>query len=237
MQSIVADTTPLNYLVLHPSSRYSSRAVSNGFDPSRCGGRAGSCKHSRRRAHVDFAPSCIVGSCEPEEPVDSSLEHLDAGEREAISLASELQAILLLMDERDGVAIARLRGLKVVGTLAALDLAAAHGLVDLQTMFDRLRATTFRSPVRLMVSMLEQDAAQETSRRPIIAQRVDNPRSGYNKGTIRSDIWYLVVSKDVRRHRLISIDYITALPCHGRGRGFESRRPRHSFHVQSGKIH
>src|SRR6266436_2010675 len=52
-------------------------------------------------------------------------------------------------------------------------------------------------------------------------------KSGYNKGTIRSDIWYLVVSKDVRRHRLISIDYITALPCHGRGREFESRRPRH----------
>src|SRR5258708_20909697 len=26
-------------------------------------------------------------------------------------------------------------------------------------------------------------------------------KSGYNKGTIRSDIWYLVVSKDVRRHR------------------------------------
>jgi hypothetical protein len=35
----------------------------------------------------------------------------------------------------------------VVGTLAALDLAAAHGLVNLQTMFDRLRATTFRSPL------------------------------------------------------------------------------------------
>jgi uncharacterized protein (DUF433 family) len=39
-------------------------------------------------------------------------------------------------------------------------------------------------------------------------------KSGYNKGTIRIDIWYLVVSKDVRRHRLISIDYITTLSCH-----------------------
>src|SRR5258705_10860109 len=70
-------------------------------------------------------------------PVDSALAHLDAGEREATSLASELQATLLLMDERDGVTIARHRGLKVVGTLAALDLAAAHGLLDLQTMVDR----------------------------------------------------------------------------------------------------
>jgi len=49
----------------------------------------------------------------------------------------------------------------VVGTLAALDLAAAHGLVELQTMFERLRATTFRSPVRLMMSMLEQDAERK----------------------------------------------------------------------------
>ena len=95
------------------------------------------------------------------QPVDSALAHLDAGEREAISLASELQDIPLLMDERDGVTIARHRGLKVVGTLAALDIAAAHGLVELQTMFERLRATKFRSPARLMVSMLEQDAERK----------------------------------------------------------------------------
>jgi hypothetical protein len=37
----------------------------------------------------------------------------------------------------------------------------------------------------------------------------NSAKSGYNKGTIRSDIRSLVVSKDVRRHRLISIDYIT----------------------------
>jgi predicted nucleic acid-binding protein len=39
-------------------------------------------------------------------PIDPALAHLDAGEREAISLASELQAILLPMNERDGVIIA-----------------------------------------------------------------------------------------------------------------------------------
>src|SRR5256885_7365763 len=50
-------------------------------------------------------------------------------------------------------------------------------------------------------------------------------QSGYNKGTIRSDNWCLVVSKDVRRHRLISISYISHGRCHGRGREFESRVP------------
>jgi predicted nucleic acid-binding protein len=90
---------------------------------------------------------------------------LVAGEREAISLASELQASLLLMDERDGVTIACHRRLKVVGALAALDLAAAHGLVDLQTMLDRSRAPAFRSPRRLMVIMLEQDAERRKRQR------------------------------------------------------------------------
>jgi hypothetical protein len=30
-------------------------------------------------------------------------------------------------------------------------------------------------------------------------------------------------------YRLVSISYGTILDCHGRGREFESRRPRHSF--------
>jgi len=50
------------------------------------------------------------------------------------------------------VTIARHRGLKVVGTLAALDVAAAHGRVALQTVVERLRASTFLSPVRLIAA-------------------------------------------------------------------------------------
>jgi hypothetical protein len=42
----------------------------------------------------------------------------------------------------------------------------------------------------------------------------NSAKSGYNKGTIRSDLRYLVVSKDVRRHRLISISYISHGRCH-----------------------
>ena len=63
----------------------------------------------------------------------------------------------------------------------------------------------------------------------ILKSVTDSTQSGDNKGTIRSDIQYLVVSKKIRRHRLISISYISHGRCHGRGREFESRRPRHSF--------
>src|SRR6266550_5975555 len=48
------------------------------------------------------------------------------------------------------------------------------------------------------------------------SEKFNNPaKSGYNKGTIRSDIRYLVLSKDVRRHRLISTSYISRGRCHG----------------------
>jgi hypothetical protein len=36
--------------------------------------------------------------------------------------------------------------------------AAVRGWIDLPIVFDRLRQTTFRSPHRLMATMLEQDA-------------------------------------------------------------------------------
>ncbi len=86
------------------------------------------------------------------------LSYLDGGEAEAITLALEQPGTLLLMDDRHGTVEARKRGLEVVRTLAVLDRAAARGWIDLQEMFRRLRASTFRSPLRLMARMLEEDA-------------------------------------------------------------------------------
>ena len=115
MQSIVADTTPLNYLVLIQAARDSFKPIWNSFDPSRCEGRAGSCQHARYCARVDFTASPVVGSSEPEAA------------------------------RRFGTGTSRRR--------------RARSYI---TMFERLRATTFRSPVRFMVmSMLEQDAERK----------------------------------------------------------------------------
>ena len=86
------------------------------------------------------------------------LAHLDRGEQQAIVLAQEYNADILLMDERAGVAAARARGLRVTGTLGVLDRGAARGLVDLKAVFARLQQTTFRSPIKLMAAMLQNDA-------------------------------------------------------------------------------
>jgi predicted nucleic acid-binding protein len=161
MQSIVADTTPLNYLVLIQATEILPNLYQKVLIPPAVKAElAHANTPDTVRAWISQPPTWLE-MVSLKQPVDSDLSHLDAGESEAISLALELQAGLLLMDERDGVTLARQRGLKVVGTLAALDLAALRGLVDLQTMFDRLRETTFRSPLRLMASMLEQDAERK----------------------------------------------------------------------------
>src|SRR4029450_8436393 len=66
---------------------------------------------------------------------------LDLGERTTIELADVLDADLILMDDRDGVAFARAQGFAVTGTLGVLDLAAQRGLIDLFEAFGRLKAT------------------------------------------------------------------------------------------------
>jgi uncharacterized protein len=54
---------------------------------------------------------------------------LDSGEAEAIALASELDAELLLLDERKGRAVARRLGLRVLGLLGVLVQAKRQGLI------------------------------------------------------------------------------------------------------------
>jgi predicted nucleic acid-binding protein len=64
-----------------------------------------------------------------------SVEGLDEGEAAAIALAISLGADLLLTDDRKGVIVARGKGLRVTGTLGVLDIAAQRGLVKIVRRF------------------------------------------------------------------------------------------------------
>jgi predicted nucleic acid-binding protein len=81
---------------------------------------------------------------------------LDEGERTTIALAGVIRADLILMDDRNGVAFARARGLAVTGTLGVLDLAARRGLIDLGRTFTRLKDTTFHYRQGLLDALLGQ---------------------------------------------------------------------------------
>lgn len=72
------------------------------------------------------------------------MAQLDLGESEAIALATELQAAVVLIDEQAGRREAIRRGLKVAGTLSVLDEADQAGLVVFDNAIAELRKTSFR---------------------------------------------------------------------------------------------
>jgi predicted nucleic acid-binding protein len=69
---------------------------------------------------------------------------LDEGEQQAIALAEEVVADLLLVDQWDTRLEAERRHLRAVGTLRVLADGATRGLTDLESSFRRLRHTNFR---------------------------------------------------------------------------------------------
>ena len=152
---IVSDTTPLNYLILIGQVHilhelYDSVLVPQSvFDEMQ---RAGT--PAEVRAWIAARPEWV--EVRTVQVLDPSLK-LGAGESEAITLAIELHADALLLDDMKARREAQRRGLTVTGTLAVLAAAARRGLVDLPTAITRLQQTTFRAPTALIQSLLDLD--------------------------------------------------------------------------------
>jgi predicted nucleic acid-binding protein len=157
---VIADTGPINYLILIGSIDLLPVLFEKVILPSAV------------RAELtdpDAPPSVRGWIADPPAWLDvhetlspqfdqASAEGLDEGETAAIALAISLDADLLLMDERKSVSVARGEGLRVTGTLGVLDLAAQRGLVDFAQAVNRLRGTTFRTPEALLDALLKKHA-------------------------------------------------------------------------------
>jgi len=72
-----------------------------------------------------------------------AIPSLHAGELAAISLAQELKADLLLIDEVRGRKAAAERHIPFTGTIGVIELAAERGLLDLQVAFALVKKTDF----------------------------------------------------------------------------------------------
>jgi predicted nucleic acid-binding protein len=94
-------------------------------------------------------------------PLPAFPAKLGPGEREAIALAEELHADILLVDDCAARREAERRLLPVQGTLGLLSRAAERNLADLPTAIARLRRTNFRASGQLLQLVLDQEARRK----------------------------------------------------------------------------
>jgi predicted nucleic acid-binding protein len=81
---------------------------------------------------------------------------LDQGERDAISLALQLKASLILIDDRNGRTVAKELGLQVIGTLGILaEIAKNNTSFNLVDSLEKLDSTNFRINKHLKQQILQ----------------------------------------------------------------------------------
>jgi predicted nucleic acid-binding protein len=85
---------------------------------------------------------------------------VDRGELEAISLAQEIHAAAVLMDDLAGRRAAAQCGLAVVGTLGLIEQASIRGLIDLPSVIGQFQKTNIRLDAKLIQAVLQRHRAR-----------------------------------------------------------------------------
>jgi predicted nucleic acid-binding protein len=161
MRLVVADTGPLNYLILIEQIDLLPALFEKVFVPRavRDELRHRDAPEIVRRWTAEPPPWVEIVAFDASND-DPTLSRLDDGERAAIQLAVRIGAELVLIDDRDGAAVARSMGFAVTGTLGILDLAANRGLVRLSGVLERLKTTSFRCRPEIIDALLARHAEE-----------------------------------------------------------------------------
>lgn len=161
---VIADTSPLNYLILIDAVDLLPRLYRQVVLPQ---GAWEELKHPGAPEPVSSwatsLPSWVEVQSAPDlADSDIGLLALGKGEREAIALAElyrdqNKDAVLLLLDEDAARKQATARRLVATGTLGVLKSAAEHGWIDLRQALARLRQTNFRASEELLQKLLPEE--------------------------------------------------------------------------------
>jgi predicted nucleic acid-binding protein len=146
---VIADTSPLRYLVLVDYPAILPALFGRVLIPSAV---AAELQRPRTpasvRAWIASSPPWLE-TRRPRQPLVTPTLLLGPGE-------------LVLMDDMEGREEAEHHGLAVMGTLRVLELAAERDLIDFPTAITKLQATSFYLPVSLVREMLARDAARKS---------------------------------------------------------------------------
>jgi predicted nucleic acid-binding protein len=156
---VIADTSPINYLVLIEQIEVLPKLYGRILIPPSV------CEELQRARTPEVVRRWLAGPpswleiVAPKQVPDSEPIHsdLDPGERDAILLAQELAADTLIIDDMDGRREASKRRLHVIGTLGVLRMAGARGLLDVKQAIARLRDTNFYIDPKLLDRLLKDD--------------------------------------------------------------------------------
>jgi predicted nucleic acid-binding protein len=159
---VVSDATPLNVLIRTQLDFVLPRLFTHVVVPV---GVAAELSHERTPAIIREwfreLPAWIEVRA-PAEAVDETLK--GRGERQAVSLAIELRADLLLVDDKDARRHAAAAGLETIGTLGTLQAAADQNIVDLATSIQRVQEAGLFLSQRLIDDAIRRSA--ERRQRP-----------------------------------------------------------------------
>jgi|SRR5271165_274400 len=142
---VVADTSPLNYLLLIDEIQLLPAIFGQVLVPQAVFQELQHPKSSPTvRQWISDLPVWLEVRSVASVPLVPALMSLDEGEREAIQLALELGISTVLIDETEGRRVAEKLHLAVRGTLGILERAAKLDKVNLRQALGKLEHTNFR---------------------------------------------------------------------------------------------
>ena len=158
MTVVVADTSPLNYLILIGEIDILHGLYGKVLVPPEVVAELADSGAPQEVVNwIRARPEWLHVQAAREDRQDAELQNVDPGERAAILLAQEEGDVLLLIDDAAGRAEANRRRIPNTGTLGVLRAAALRQLLDLPTALGRLDATNFRASQSLIQELLAED--------------------------------------------------------------------------------
>ena len=185
---VVADSSPIVVLVSIGHVELFSNLFGRVIVPPKVVSELASAK--RPRAVREFIANPPVWLEMRSPSATENFPGLDEGESAAISLALELRADRLIIDESAGRRVAIERKVKVTGTIGLLIAAAERDLVDLGRVFEQVKETDFWISHKFLdeqLALFQERKIAVQADRPIRETTLDPDAAPNEAKTIKKD--------------------------------------------------